>query len=120
MEINKIIDRYFELQQQIFNHVGYIEDWAVIPLNDLRNFYWEVDPEEKEWIQYAEQAELLPSQTDSNDLDGDYYEEDIYTQRFLPKWVYRGEKITIICSDPHADGNKFLHIFDNDKEIKNV
>ena len=49
---------------------------------------------------------------------GKHYEAEIYTQRFLPKWVYRGEKYTMVCMDTHTDGNKFLGIFENDKEIK--
>lgn len=46
------------------------------------------------------------------------YSNEIYTQRFLPKWVYRGKDYTMICVDTHTDGNKFLQIFDNSKEIR--
>jgi len=46
-----------------------------------------------------------------------FYRNDIYTQRFLSKWVYRGEDYTMICVDTHTDGNKFLQIFNNKKEI---
>ena len=57
-----------------------------------------------------------PEQLD--DADGNYYEDEIYTQRFLPKWVYRGEDYTMVCVDTHTDGNQFLRIFDNLKERK--
>ena len=50
--------------------------------------------------------------------DQNYYCDDIYTQRFLPKWVYRGEEYTMVCCNPHEDGNKFLRILDNSKEVK--
>ena len=50
--------------------------------------------------------------------DGDYYQNEIYTQRFLPKWVYRGKEYTMICVDTRTDGNTFLQVFDNSKEIK--
>ena len=49
---------------------------------------------------------------------GEYYSASIYTQRFLRKWVYRGKDFTLVCMDTHTDGNKFLGVFDNSKEIK--
>jgi hypothetical protein len=57
----------------------------------------------------------------AQDLDdedaGNYYSNEIYTQRHLPKWIYRGAEYTMIVVDTHTDGNKFLQIFDNSKEI---
>jgi hypothetical protein len=50
----------------------------------------------------------------------DGYAAEIYTQRFLPKWVYRGAEYTMVCVDTRTDGNKFLMVFDNKKEIKIV
>jgi hypothetical protein len=47
---------------------------------------------------------------------GDYYQNDIYTNRFLPKWVYRGPEYTMIVVDTHTDGNQLLQVFANDKE----
>lgn len=32
----KLLDDYFALQQQIFDHFGYREGWRVIPLDDAR------------------------------------------------------------------------------------
>lgn len=49
---------------------------------------------------------------------GSYYTAEIYTQRFLPKWIYRTDNHTLVCMDTHVDGNKFLGIFDNNKESK--
>ena len=39
--------------------------------------------------------------------NGDTYSDEIYTQRFLPKWVYRGKDYTMILIDIHTDGNRF-------------
>lgn len=58
------------------------------------------------------------SYSDVVNLEGDYYEDEIYTQRHLQEWTHRGDEHTMICVDTNTDGNKFLHIFDNDKEIK--
>lgn len=46
------------------------------------------------------------------------YSDEIYTQCFLPKWIYRGKDYTMILIDIHTDGNRFLAIYDNKKEIK--
>lgn len=108
----KELDDYFELQKKIYDYFGYVEDWVVIPMNDCREYYWCVDKSEKSFVRFAStKEELLDEQS------GNYYENEIYTQRFLPKWVYRGKEHTMVCADTHTDGNKFLQIFDNDKEI---
>jgi hypothetical protein len=44
------------------------------------------------------------------------YHGPIYTQRFLPRWIYRGEECTMISVDTQCDGNKYLMIFSNEKE----
>ena len=50
--------------------------------------------------------------------NGDYYESEIYTQRFYEKHVYRGNELTLIFVDTHVDGNKFFAIFSNEKELE--
>jgi len=111
----KLLNDYFKLQNEIYNYFGYVEDWVVIPIDDARNFFWRIQgSEENGSVQYADSIQNL------NDIEaGHYYTNEIYTQRFLPKWVYRGEKYTMICVDTHTDGNKFLQIFNNSKEQKN-
>lgn len=109
----KLLDDYFKLQKQIYEYFGYVEDWAVIPIEDSRECYWRIIGGDTGDVRFAETKEIL--------LDEDseqYYENEIYTQRHLPKWVYRGEEYTMICVDTHTDGNKFLQIFSNDKEVK--
>lgn len=109
--INKTIDNYFKLQGEIFKHFGYVEDWVVIPIDDRREFYWRINGTEKDG-----EVEFC---TESTFKDEDHlYSDVIYTQRFLPKWVYRAEDLTMICVDTQTDGNKFLAIFDNKKEVK--
>lgn len=107
------INAYFELLRTVHEYFGYKEDWVNIPLEDLRGNFWHLTGEGPGYVLYSEQSLTL-------DLidEGTHYEAEIYTQRFLPKWVYRGEKYTMVCMDTHTDGNKFLGIFENDKEIK--
>jgi hypothetical protein len=106
----KILDDYLALQKQIFDYFGYVEDWRVIPIDDAREYYWFVDGEGPGRVGYADTEKELMFQ------DGKYYEDEIYTQRHLKKWVYRGEEYTMICCDPHVDGNVFLRIFTNKNE----
>ena len=109
----KALDDYFKLQQEIFDYFGYKEDWVTIPIDDRRDQYWilyENDRGGGDVIFY--ENEITPEVLKS----GKYYENTVYTQRFLPKWIYRGEEYTMICCDTHTDGNKYLAIFDNSKE----
>lgn len=99
-------------QQAVFDYFGYVEDWVVIPLDDGTGYFWYLEDPNGEGgsVCFADTEEELESQ------DGNYYTNEIHTQRHLPKWVYRGEEYTMVCVDTHTDGNKFLQIFDNAKE----
>ena len=103
----KLLDEYFELQKKIHAYFGYVEDWRVLPLADATMYYWREDGKN---VTFADTDEQLDSDR------GDYYENEIYTQRHLPKWVYRGEKYTMIVVDTHTDGNQLLQVFDNSLE----
>ena len=111
------IDDYFDLQQRIHNYFGYVEDWKVIPLVDFRDMYWILKEESDGSGEIDYNDKPLEN---GYDEEGDYYNATIYTQRFLPKWVYRAEDYTMVCMDTHCDDNKFLGIFDNNKEHKNI
>ena len=105
-----LLDDYFSLREKVFQYFGYVEDWRVLPINDCREYFWALSGTGPGVVGYAATEEALQSQ------DGEYYEDDIYTQRHLPKWVYRGKDHTMICVDTHTDGNQLLSIFDNAKE----
>ena len=109
----KILDQYFDLQQQLFDYFSYVEDWVSIPIDDRREYYWQLNQntDGSGSVLYAKTKNLY--ETDK------YYSDSIYTQRFLPKWVYEGKEYTMICVDTHTDGNKFLAIYANDKRVYN-
>jgi len=109
----ELLDDYFKLQKEIYNHFGYVEDWVAIPLDDARDYVWKIEGGDEGSVLFADSIEQL-----NDEEAGDYYSNEIYTQRFLPKWVYRSEDYTMICVDTHTDGNKFLQVFDNSKEVK--
>ncbi len=105
----KLLDDYFKLQKEIYDHFGYVEDWVVIPIEDATEMFWMLD-EQADRVRFAPEREIL-------DTGGDYFETFIYKQRFLPKWVYPADDYTMICVDTQTDGNKFLQVFDNAKRI---
>jgi hypothetical protein len=108
----QLLDSYEALRKEVFDYFGYIEDWRVLPLDDARKYYWHLTDDERSGsVRFAETKERLEDED-----AGEYYENEIYTQRHLPKWVYRGEEYTMICVDTHTDGNQFLQIFTNSKE----
>ena len=109
----KALDDYLALQEEIFSYFGYVENWVAIPIDDCREYYWRLDEDEggSGTVTYADTLDTL-----NDEEAGNYYQDEIYTQRFLPKWVYRGAEYTMICCNPGVDGNKFLRIFNNAKE----
>ena len=114
MNLKNSIDQYFLLMEQIHEAFGYAEDWVVIPMDDCRDSVWCLTGEGSgDEVRYADsEGQLMDEEA------GQYYSNEIYTQRFLPKYVYRTEDYTMICVDTRTDGNKFLQIFDNTNEVK--
>lgn len=109
------IDKYLKLEDEINKYFGYVENWVTIPMDDRREYLWTLvgeSDETAESVRFADTIEELEGE------DENYYEDEIYTQRFLPKYVYRGEDFTMVCVDTHTNGNKYLAIYDNKKEIK--
>ena len=105
----KLLKKYFKLQQEIYEYFGYEEDWVVIPLEDATECDWYLN-EEKGYVRFGNKCDIV------EDTEN-YYENAIYRQCFLKKWVYRTKDYTMVCVDTNVDGNKFLQIFDNSKEI---
>lgn len=118
-----LITEYFTLQQQIHDYFGYVEDWVVLPLMDYRNYFWNLEDRGTYGgsVTFSKQRHNLYNCLygyEDDEFDGDdIYSYEIYTQRFLPKWVYPGEESTLVCVDTGVDGNRFLCIFDNAKQV---
>ena len=105
-----ILENYQKAKQAIYDHVGFVEDWVIYPIDDCTRYVWKIIGTNlfEQKIQYANSVKQL------NDKDvGDYYSAEIYTQRFYEKWVYPGEQYTMVFMDPHTDGMKYFAIFDN-------
>ena len=102
----ELLKRYFELQNQIYEYFGYKEDWVTIPVADRTDCFW-----------YLGKNEVISAYKMSDFEFGDYYSDEIYRQRFLPKWVYPTDEYTMICVNTHSDGNKYLAVYDNNKRL---
>lgn len=105
----QLITNYEASKKAIYDHVGFTEDWVVYPLDDCTEMYWDTDGET---LRYAKSQDEFEGKT------GNYYEDEVYKQRFYGKWVYEGESLTMVFSDPGVDGMKWFRIFDNAKRIK--
>jgi hypothetical protein len=104
-----IIEEYFKLLEEVYEYFGFKEDYVIFALEDRRDYEWVLIDDDV--VQYGNREDIL------NDT-GEYYEDEIYKQRFYNKWIYRGKDYTMIMVDTHTDGNKFLAVFDNKKEFK--
>lgn len=111
VSIKDKIALYFNVAKEIHEYFGYKEDWVTIPMDSQLNSYWALTDDE---VVYSDEPF-----TEEGILEGEkIYSALIYRQRFLPKWVYPTDELTLVCADTRTDGNKFLLIFDNAKECK--
>lgn len=122
-EIDSIVNTFYTLRDAIFAHVGYRQDWRILPIEDCRGDFWNVDEHERERVRFSPSREALEYWLAEHDDEygphGDVlYENSIYTQRHLPKWVYRGAELTLVVVDTHCDGNQYLQLFRNANEVK--
>lgn len=113
--MKQLLSSYLKLKKEIHAYFGYREDWVTIPLEDGTSYYWALSENEHGGgkVNYHE-TPLTKEFIES----GGHYSAVVYTQRFLPKWIYRTEDYTMICVDTQTDGNKYLMVFDNAKECK--
>jgi hypothetical protein len=113
-QLDQLIDDYFKAKTAIHQALGYRPDWVEIPMEDHRADYWMLsggDGYDGTCV-YSDEPFTEASITKGDKI----YSGSIYTQRFLPKWVYRTDTHAMVAVDTHTDGNKFLMLFDASKE----
>jgi len=112
----KLISKWDELRKQVHEYFGYKEDWVCLPMETHLGEHWMIcGPEnERSSVVNSKEEFTLSSISAGNSI----YGSRIYTQRFLPKWVYRGEDLTMISVETGCDGNRILMIFENKLECK--
>jgi hypothetical protein len=111
-----LLNSYTETQGRLFEYFGYVQDWVSIPVQDNTDDHWLLlEGKNGRGVVTFAGEELTPELL-NHETPGCFYGYSIYTQRFLPKWVYRAQDYTMIVVDTHTDGNKYLAIFANAKE----
>ena len=111
----KLINDYEKALQAIYDHVGFKEDWVIYPIADCTSYVWEILGSNSASLS-IHYANSLPQLKDKG--KGDYYDAEIYTQRFYDKWVYEDKDFTLVFTNPGTDGMKYFALFDNKKQIK--
>lgn len=106
----KLLDDYSKTQESIYNYFGFKEGCKVYPIEDNRKYFWTIDS-----INVTSYDSIEAYKT--GDGMQTYSDKILYLSGY-PKAVYEGKEYTLIMIDTHTDGNKFLAIFDNSKQIK--
>lgn len=103
----KLMEDYNKALQALYDHVGFEGDWVIFPIDDCTSQVWQTDGDT---VFYADSLQEFTRQ------EGNYYESDVFKQRFYKKWIYRGADLTMIFTDPA--GEMYFSVFDNKKEVK--
>ena len=103
----QLIENYIKAKQAIYDHVEFVEDWVVCPIDDFTKYYWYINEKE---VVYGNKNDVI-------NLTGNHYSDEIYTQRFYKKHIYEGQDFTMIFCDPHTDGVQWFKLFDNKKKL---
>lgn len=113
--MSDVLKNYNKALQEIYDHVGFKEDWVVCPIDDASEYFWSIIGVNRA-VRYIE---IDKPYIQKEIEDGNYYEDEIYQQRFYSKWIYRGKDFTMIFCNPGVDGMKWFRVFDNKLQIKN-
>lgn len=111
-DLPHLLMSYFACKQAVHEFFGYAQQWRDIPISDDTGCWWYLSGEG-----HGDRVLFGDGDVRESVSSGDYYANAIYTQRHLPRWVYRTETHTMVCVDTQSDFNVFLAIFDNAKEI---
>ena len=108
----EILNGFFNLRKEIQDYFGYEEDWEVLPLSDEREMFWMIVEGKTPFIIYSEKPITVESIA-----DGDVVIGAIHGIHQTRRTAYRREDLVAIPVDTKWDGNKYLMIFDTEKEV---
>jgi hypothetical protein len=89
------------------------QTWHQIYPDDMTNVFWFIDGDSIVWFDTLLTKEVIDSEK--------YYQavmHDNWEYKKLPSPPWRRFGLAMIPVDTHTDGNKYLMIFDEDKECK--
>jgi hypothetical protein len=108
-ELERLLMSYFACKHAIHKFFSFEPGWREIPISDDTEYWWLIE-------EHGDGGVVRYGEGDVKS-DRSYYSSEIYTTRHLKKYVYRTETHTAIAVDTQTDGNVFLNIFDNAKEV---
>ena len=118
MTLPENLQVYFHLQEEIYRHFGYQEQWRDIPLRDETEAYWLLRQTTNGHGKVAWAYEPLTQEV--LEKGEKLYDAVIYTYRHLPTWVYEAPEHTMVVADTQTDGNKFLLVFANARRCQDA
>jgi len=117
-ELNKAIDYYFALDKKIKATLGWVDDWKIIPLYDVRDYYWMLTGGDKTTGRGARVVmSKQPFTVEAMEQGSTISDSPVYTQRNHDRWIYRASGIVLVSVDTRTDGNIFLQLHDANKEV---
>ncbi len=102
----ELINNYNNALQELYDHVGFVEDWTLYPIADHTDLFWTIHSDE---IRSAKTADQVGT--------GHGYVSYIHFDRFYKKSIFEGKDFTMIFDNPQVDGMIWFSIFDNSKKI---
>ncbi len=109
----KLLNDLLELKKKIYEYFGYEANWCEFPFCDSLEYYWTLGDYN---VSFCKDRDQIVNQDES----GEYYDNELITDSLCSTApsVYRGADYTMMIVDTHCDGNKYLQIFANNKEVK--
>jgi len=105
-----LIDKYFNILQEVYDYFGYREGWRTFAVVDYREYVWDlIDGDDRVGYSHG------PITEESIEYGMDIFDSEVFTYTNQTKWTYEKEDYTMILLDTQTDGNIDLAIFDNKK-----
>lgn len=105
----ELLKQYQVLEKEILEYFGYQEQWRVLPLHDSTDMYWMVD---RNGVHFGEEYADCAYGAAESESDKAF----MFSNELCGK-VCRGKDYTAVPVYTNCDGNMFLQIFDNAKEV---
>lgn len=99
--MQKKLDSYFKLQEEIHEYFGYRENCEIYSIQDYREVKWYIQGNTLQFIDNEEE-----------------YLFEIYLDSPFAKRVYEREDFTFILCNTGCDGNIYFFIVDNQKKLQ--
>ncbi len=101
----ELLKDYFKARQRVYNYFGYNAKWHVSPIEDNIEFWW---------FLYRETIIMTTGDNKEQAVEK-IKNEKYYKAHCIDK--YRKDDYTMLEVETQSDGNIFLSVFDNSKEL---